>query len=199
MGRVDISHLTPQKPNRFYWWRRFKYRILLPNKAGVISRIRNGDFELSDYYIQSKYELELADKEINKLKPLLNSSKTKEGAQEKINNLEKMKFVRYNKLTKDFVDDETWILEEFRNYIIKLYKFELNNVRNHLEHNVEGYENIPSGVIGINRAYDYVMDLVLERALKEDTQTTEEFFRLYCNVIVNFQPWNKIKNIFKYM
>lgn len=196
---IDISHLTPQKPSKFYWWRRFKYRKLLSSKSGILNRIQNGDFELSDYYIQSKYELEIHDKEIEKYKPLLSNPKTREGAQEKINDLEKIKFSRYNRLTKDFIDDETWILNEFRDSIIKSHKFELSNIKNYLEHNVEGYENIPSGVVGINKAYDYIMDAVLERAFKEDIQTTEEFFKLYCNVVVNYQPWSRMRNIFKYL
>ncbi len=183
---VNISHLKPQSYSPFYWWRRFQCRKTLPTNSSFLDKSRHGDYELSDYYVQLKYELELAEEKKSSLKNQLNDYKTREGAKEKINEIEKMKYIRYNRLMKDFVEDEEYLLGEFRHNIIKLFKKEFTQIKEYLEQTIPGYENIPNGKQGIIIAYEFILNKVVERSLKEDCSTTEDFFRLYCNTLTNF-------------
>ena len=57
--REKIATFTPVKYNQFYWWRRFKSRETLHPLKPLYDKIKNGDYEMSDYYYQAKYELEL--------------------------------------------------------------------------------------------------------------------------------------------
>ena len=57
--RDKIATFTPVKYNQFYWWRRFKSRETLHPLKPLYDKIKNGDYEMSDYFYQAKYELEL--------------------------------------------------------------------------------------------------------------------------------------------
>jgi hypothetical protein len=57
--REKIATFTPVKYNQFYWWRRFKSRETLHPLKPLYDKIKNGDYEMSDYFYQAKYELEL--------------------------------------------------------------------------------------------------------------------------------------------
>ena len=54
--------IVPPKPKRgkrspFYWWRRWKSHKYLPVRAGLLARIRNGDFEYPNIFEWAEYEL----------------------------------------------------------------------------------------------------------------------------------------------
>ena len=60
----------PPKPKRgkrspFYWWRRWKTHNYLPVKAGLLARIRNGDFEYSKLFKWAEYELHYMQDELD--------------------------------------------------------------------------------------------------------------------------------------
>jgi hypothetical protein len=57
--RDKIATFTPVKYNQFFWWRRFKSRETLHPLKPLYDKIKNGDYEMSDYFYQAKYELEL--------------------------------------------------------------------------------------------------------------------------------------------
>ena len=57
--KEKISTFKPNKYNKFYWWRRFKPRETLHNRVPLYDKIKNGDYEMSDYFYQAKWELEL--------------------------------------------------------------------------------------------------------------------------------------------
>jgi len=66
--RDKISSFTPTKYNQFYWWRRFKSREILHPLKPLYDKIKNGDYEVSDYFYQAKYELELMEEKLATIK-----------------------------------------------------------------------------------------------------------------------------------
>jgi len=66
--RDKISSFTPSKYNQFYWWRRFKMRKSLHPYTPLYDKIKNGDYDVSDYFYQAKYELELMEEKISTIK-----------------------------------------------------------------------------------------------------------------------------------
>lgn len=62
--KEKISTFTPNKYNKFYWWRRFKPRETLHNLMPLYNKIKNGDYEMSDYFYQAKWELELMEEKL---------------------------------------------------------------------------------------------------------------------------------------
>ena len=87
--------------NKFYWWRRFQPRQTLHHYRRLDERVPNGDFEVSDYYWQLKYEdvLEQAD--------LANETNP-----DKQHEIRSLYGERKRRLTKDYEADETKILNE---------------------------------------------------------------------------------------
>ena len=66
--RDKISSFTPTRYNQFYWWRRFKMRETLHPYKPLYDKIKNGDYEVSDYFYQAKYELELMEEKLSSIK-----------------------------------------------------------------------------------------------------------------------------------
>jgi len=62
--RDKIATFTPAKHNPYYWWRRFKPRQTLHPYQPLYDKIKNGDYEMSDYHYQVKYELELLEEKL---------------------------------------------------------------------------------------------------------------------------------------
>jgi len=60
----ELSKLRKLKYNQFRWWRMYDNPVLpLPNKAPLIDKIINGDFDYSHYKLQA----ELVEHELNEL------------------------------------------------------------------------------------------------------------------------------------
>ena len=87
--------------NKFYWWRRFQPRQTLTKLHRLEQRVPNGDFEVSDYYWQLRYE-DLLEKEalVNEISP------------DKQHEIRSLYGERKRRLTKDYEADETKILED---------------------------------------------------------------------------------------
>jgi hypothetical protein len=66
--RDKISSFTPSKYNQFYWWRRFKMRKTSHPYTPLYDKIKNGDYDVSDYFYQAKYELELMEEKLSTIK-----------------------------------------------------------------------------------------------------------------------------------
>ena len=94
--------------NKFYWWRRFQPRQMLHPYRRLDERIPNGDFEVSDYYWQLKYEDVLEQEAVDK-----------EPNIDKKHEIRCMFGERRRRLSKDYEADEAKILNEmykaFRN------------------------------------------------------------------------------------
>jgi len=98
--REKISKLTPTRYNQFYWWRRFKMRETLHPYKPLYDKIKNGDYDVSDYFYQTKYELELMEEELSKIK-------NPEDQHEKRG----LCMERYRRLNEDYAKDEANIMK----------------------------------------------------------------------------------------
>jgi hypothetical protein len=95
-----ISTFTPSKYNKFYWWRKFKMRETLHPYRPLYDKIKNGDYEVSDYFYQAKYELELMEEKLATIK-------NPEDKREVIG----LSMERYRRLNKDYANDEENIMK----------------------------------------------------------------------------------------
>ena len=105
-----IATFRKQNYNKFYWWRRFQPRQMLHPYRRLDERIPNGDFEVSDYYWQLKYE-DVLEKEAlaNEISP------------DKQHEIRCLYSERKRRLSKDYEADEAKILNE----MYKAFKNEL--------------------------------------------------------------------------
>jgi hypothetical protein len=99
---TDIPKFTPSNYNKFYWWRRFKPRTPPFKNRPLLAKIKNGDYDYSDYRVQALYELELAQEKANKF-PIYAYTERDE--------VIKMGRLRHNKLMEDFMKDEFNLLK----------------------------------------------------------------------------------------
>jgi hypothetical protein len=104
--------------NKFYWWRRFQPRQTLHKYNRLDERIPNGDFEVSDYYWQLKYEDVLEQEAI-----------AKEINPDKKHEIRCMFGERRRRLSKDYEADEAKILDE----MYKAFKNELGMKRDEVD------------------------------------------------------------------
>ena len=95
-----ISTFTPQRYNQFYWWRRFKMRETLHPYKPLYDKIKNGDYDVSDYFYQAKYELELMEEDLAKIKDEVDKHE-KRG----------LWMERYRRLNEDYAKDEAAIMK----------------------------------------------------------------------------------------
>ena len=98
-----IATFTPVKYNQFYWWRRFKMRETLHPLKPLYYKIKNGDYEMSDYFYQAKYELELLDEKLVGVKDV----KARHEATG-------LSMERYRRLMADYEKDEIKILQQLK-------------------------------------------------------------------------------------
>jgi len=98
--RDKISTFTPSRHNPYYWWRRFKMRETLHPYKPLYDKIKNGDYEVSDYFYQIKYELELLDE---KLEGITDPEKRHE--------MRGLSMERVRRLSNDFEKDEAAIMK----------------------------------------------------------------------------------------
>ena len=68
-----MKNRVPKKPSGrralpFYWWRRFRSHRNLPYKASLLSKIRNGDFEYSQFFQEAEWELHWMKEELEEYK-----------------------------------------------------------------------------------------------------------------------------------
>jgi len=64
-----ISHLGNKKYNRYHWWRRYQDIQQLDEKAPILSKIINGDYEYPLYFYQAQHEIYLMWDEVKDMKP----------------------------------------------------------------------------------------------------------------------------------
>jgi hypothetical protein len=62
-----IASFTPVKYNQFYWWRRFKSRDTLSPRNTLYEKIKHGDYDMSDYFYQAKWEKILMEEKLSKI------------------------------------------------------------------------------------------------------------------------------------
>lgn len=110
----------------YNWWRRNKKRKTLPKSKPLLLRIRNGDFETSQYLKEAAAEMEtltnLKEKEILRAQKL---NLNKETTEQNVFNATDEYQRRYNRLMKDFFEDEQRILKELRMGLKREFKKDL--------------------------------------------------------------------------
>lgn len=99
--RDKISTFTPNKYNKFYWWRRFKMRETLHPYKPLYDKIKNGDYEVSDYFYQAKYELELMEEKLSSIRN-----------PEEQHEQRGLYMERYRRLNEDYAKDEANIMKD---------------------------------------------------------------------------------------
>jgi hypothetical protein len=110
--KKDIPKFIPTKYNRFYWWRRFKSRDTLHKNFPLLARIKNGDFDYSDYRVQALYELELAEEKVNSFPTYAYTERDE---------AKEMGRRRYNRLMEDFMKDEFYLLQGIKEEFCKWF------------------------------------------------------------------------------
>ena len=100
MLQERMEQYTPISYNQWYWWRRFKLRDTLHKYQPLEAKIKNGDFEVSDYHWWSLWENELEKEAISKLED-----------PNKQHELRCLFGERKRRLTEDYIKDEAKILE----------------------------------------------------------------------------------------
>jgi hypothetical protein len=95
-----MEQYIPISYNQWYWWRRFKSRDILHKYQPLEAKIKNGDFEVSDYHWWSLWENELEKEAIAKLED-----------PNKQHELRCLFGERKRRLTEDYIKDEAKILE----------------------------------------------------------------------------------------
>ena len=98
--RDKISTFTPSKYNQFYWWRRFKMRETKHPYTPLYDKIKNGDYDVSDYFYQAQYELELMKEDLAKIKSVDDQHEKRALWME-----------RYRRLNEDYAKDEANIMK----------------------------------------------------------------------------------------
>jgi hypothetical protein len=106
--------------NTFNWWRRNKKRRTLKKTAPLLLRIENGDFELSQYWDEANLELDtkrrLTEFEEERGKRL---GLKYESIRQNVFNATDQYQRRYNRLFKDFTEDEDRMLDDLRESLRK--------------------------------------------------------------------------------
>jgi hypothetical protein len=123
---------VPKKPSGrrampFYWWRRFRTHKCLPYKASLLDKIRNGDFEYSQFFQEAEWELHWMVEEQEEF------IKNYQGREPKQDNLymdiELRTRKRYNKLIEDAMKDENDKLNKLVEGLKKVFKIPKDEIK----------------------------------------------------------------------
>jgi len=124
---------VPPKPKRgkrspFYWWRRFKSHKYLPVRAGLLARIRNGDFEYPEQFEWAEYEMHYMKDEHDEYRAEYQGwGDIKET--ERYIDIEKRYRKRYNKLIEDASEVEMRHLLSLEDAFCREFLFTKDEIR----------------------------------------------------------------------
>ena len=144
--KKDIPKFIPTKYNRFYWWRRFKSRDTLHKNFPLLARIKNGDFDYSDYRVQALYELELAEEKVNSFPTYAYTERDE---------AKEMGRRRYNRLMEDFMKDEFYLLQGIKEEFCKWFWISEEEFDRYLNMCDEGLEELYE-LIKENTLYKFI-------------------------------------------
>lgn len=117
-----IASFTPVKYNQFYWWRRFKSRETLSHRNTLYEKIKHGDYEMSDYFYQAKWEKVLMKEK------LANISHPDEKLE-----ATKLCMERYRRLMTDYEKDEEKIWKEMSKDFRLTFKVSEDELEKYME------------------------------------------------------------------
>lgn len=106
-----LDHLAPRNYNRYYWWRRYHDIQELDQRAPILSKIRNGDYEYPLYFYQAQHEIYLMWDEVKDMKP-------NEDRVDRIN----LYMERYRRLMEDSEKEENKRLDAFKKRLLVQFK-----------------------------------------------------------------------------
>ena len=124
---------VPKKPSGrralpFYWWRRFRTHKSLPYKSSLLSKIRNGDFEYSQFFQEAEWELHWMKEE---QKDFIENYKGRDPKEDMLYiDIEKRARKRYNKLYEDGMKEENDRLTNLVDNLYKQFKMAKDDIRN---------------------------------------------------------------------
>ena len=99
---------TPPKPNKtynkFFWWRRYQEHKFLSKMASIIDKAKNGDYDVSPYWKQYKWEYWFEEQELTKFRATYTGSYEDIDWQER--QIIKMYWERRKRLLNDAERDE---------------------------------------------------------------------------------------------
>jgi hypothetical protein len=117
-----VESFIPTKYNQFYWWRRFKMRETLHPYKPLYDKIINGDYDVSDYFYQAQYELELMEEKLSTIKNIEDTHEQRGLCME-----------RYRRLNEDYAKDEAKIMESLRKDFKITFKVTNDELDNYME------------------------------------------------------------------
>ena len=111
----------------FYWWRRFRSHKSLPYKSSLLDKIKNGDFEYSQFYQEAKWELHWMKEEQG---DFIDNYQGKDPKQDRLYlDIELRARKRYNKLFEDAMKEENDRLTKLVDALYKQFKMAKDDIR----------------------------------------------------------------------
>jgi hypothetical protein len=109
----QLANLYLTKYNCFQWWRRYESREVLSKKAPLYDKIKNGDYEFSNYLYQAEYELHLLEDKLQTLK-----------CPDKRFDTTSLSMERYRRLMIDYQKEETTVMNKMKMDFCKTLKID---------------------------------------------------------------------------
>ena len=111
----------------FYWWRRYRSHKALPPKSTLLNKIRNGDFEYSEFFQQAEWELHwMKDEQVE----FIDNYNGREPHHDPLYMaIEGRARKRYNKLFEDGMKEEFERMVKLVNGLTKFFKMEKETIK----------------------------------------------------------------------
>ena len=118
----QLSQLSLNKYNCYQWWRRYQSRDTLQNKSPLFDKIKNGDYDFSDYLYQAHHELHLLQDKLDQVK-----------CPEKRFDITSLFMERYRRLMLDFDKEETQTMEKMKKDFSKTFNISTQELESIME------------------------------------------------------------------
>jgi hypothetical protein len=118
----QLANLYPTKYNCYQWWRRYESRDLLPNKAPLYDKIKNGDYDFSKYLYQAEHELHLLEDKLKNLK-----------CPEQRFDTTSLSMERYRRLILDYEKEESQITQKMKTDFKKVFNLSMTELESVME------------------------------------------------------------------
>lgn len=124
-----ISHLSEKKYNKYQWWRRYQDIQELEEKAPMIRKINNGDYDYPSYFYQAQHEVYRMYDEVKDMKP----------SEDKVDRIN-LYMERYRRLMEDSEKEENKRFNALKKRLskeLKISKEDLESVMENFEGTIE--------------------------------------------------------------
>jgi hypothetical protein len=149
-----ISKLKPIPYNQFRWWRKFDTKTKpFPHKATLLERIRNEEFEFSQYFWQAQHCEQTLNIKFLEYK----------GDLQKLLENHGVEFTRRKRLWEDFERDEQEKLKSLQTYFLKEFEITKEEYTQEIEQFGDTLENL---YIYIRKSYETKTKSINKRGRK---------------------------------